>query len=360
MISPTKFSMPPLPTGNMYLPAEWHRQAFVQLTWPHADTDWAPMLDEIYECYHNMAREISLREPLLIVAQNPDEVQSQLSDLLTHSPYPIHILQCDTNDTWARDHAFLTLIDDNRRILLDYQFNGWGKKFEALLDNQINKQIFPFLQQEFKSMQYRSRLDFVLEGGSIESDGCGTLLTTTSCLLAPNRNEHLSQKQIEQRLLHDLHAKRILWLHHGHLAGDDTDGHIDTLARFCSEDTIAYAQCTDHKDEHYDDLKLMETELRTFRTSDGHPYQLVPLPMPEAIYDGSDRLPATYANFLIINGSVLYPTYRQPANDEKARRQLKKAFPQYEIIGIDSTVLIRQHGSLHCCTMQYPTLNTKS
>ena len=343
----------------MYLPAEWHRQAFIQLTWPHADTDWAPILDEVYACYYNIAREISLREPLVIVAQYPDEVRSQLTDLLSHSPYPIHIIQCETNDTWARDHAFITLLndDDTEATLLDYQFNGWGLKFPANLDNQINSHIYRSLSTlNSHHSTYRRHLDFVLEGGSIESDGVGTILTTSSCLLALNRN-NLSIEQVEQRLINDLGAHRILWLHHGHLAGDDTDGHIDTLARFCSPRTIAYVQCTDPADEHYDDLKAMETELQGFRTDNGSPYTLIPLPMPDAIYDGEDRLPATYANFLFINGAVLYPTYRQPAHDEQARLHLQKAFPRHELVGIDCTVLIRQHGSLHCCTMQYPAVN---
>ena len=342
----------------MYLPAEWHRQAFVQLTWPHANTDWAQILDEVYACYYNMAREISLREPLVIVAQYPDEVHSQLSDLLSNAPYPIYIIQCETNDTWARDHAFITLLNEKETetTLLDYQFNGWGLKFPANLDNQINSNIYSQLSTlNSQHSTYKSRLNFVLEGGSIESDGCGTILTTSSCLLAPNRN-NISQEQVEQQLMRDLSAHRILWLHHGHLVGDDTDGHIDTLARFCSVHTIAYVQCTNPSDEHYDDLKAMETELKAFYTVDGSPYSLIPLPMPDAIYEGEDRLPATYANFLIINDAVLYPTYNQPSNDEQARIELQKAFPHHELVGIDCSVLIRQHGSLHCCSMQYPAV----
>ncbi len=341
----------------MYLPAEWHHQAFVQLTWPHAQTDWAPILDEVYECYLNIAREISLREPLVIVTQYPDEVRAQLSTLNTQQKYPIHIIQCDTNDTWARDHGFITLLndDDTQAILYDYQFNGWGLKFPADLDNQINRHIYPQLPLH-GNHQYLSRLNFVLEGGSIESDGQGTILTTKSCLLAPNRN-NLSKEQIEQQLIHDFCAHRVLWLHHGHLAGDDTDGHIDTLARLCPDNTIAYVQCTDPRDEHHEDLKCMEAELQALRTADGRPYRLFPLPMPDAIYDGVERLPATYANYLIINGAVLYPTYRQPEHDEQAKRQLMIAFPHYEVVGIDCSVLIRQRGSLHCCTMQYPTIN---
>jgi agmatine/peptidylarginine deiminase len=313
------------------------------------------MIDEVVECYRCMVREIALREPLLIVAQNPDEASSQLADIIATSPHPIQIIPCPTNDTWARDHAFITLLDGKRRRLLDYQFNGWGMKFAANLDNQINRTIYPQLRQQLGDADYQSCLDFVFEGGSIESDGQGTLLTTASCLLAANRNDTLTPQQIEQRLLSDLHAQRLLWLHHGHLLGDDTDGHIDTLARFCPDDTIAYVQCTDAHDPHYDALRQMETELQSFRTLDGRPYRLVALPMPDAIFDDEGlRLPATYANFLVVNGAVLYPTYCQAANDRQARQQLQLAFPHHDIVGIDCSVLIRQHGSLHCCTMQYP------
>ena len=357
-------------TDMTLFPSEWHQQEFVQLTWPHADTDWAPMLDEVYECYRNMAREIALREPLLIVALHPEEVREQLSSLFPSVPFPIHIIYSPNNDTWARDHAFITVFARGRRRLLDYQFNGWGMKFPANLDNQINKNIFNSIKQRFTDMEYHPCLDFVLEGGSIESDGQGTLLTTASCLLAPHRNDSLTREQIEQRLLDDLHVRRILWLHHGHLAGDDTDGHIDTLARLCPNDTIAYVQCTDRHDEQAGELRKMEAELQAFRTLDGRPYRLVPLPLPDPVFEEDfeandhlhtskpkrHRLPATYANFLIVNGAVLYPTYRQPANDELARRQLQKVFPDDDIVGIDCTALIRQHGSLHCCTMQYPAL----
>ena len=212
--------------------------------------------------------------------------------------------------------------------------------------------------------QYEDHLDFVLEGGSIESDGHGTLLTTSQCLMAPNRNQPLTQTEIEQRLKRYLHVERVLWLDHGYLAGDDTDSHIDTLARFCPNDTIAYVQCTDPADEHYAELRLMEEQLRGFRTADNRPYRLIALPMAKARYEGmadeadeaarGQRLPATYANFLCVNGAVLMPTYRDPERDERARRQLQLAFPRHEIVGVDCRVLIEQHGALHCCTMQFP------
>lgn len=337
-----------------FLPAEWHTQQAVQLTWPHAQTDWAPLLEEAQQCYLRMAREIALRERLLIVTPEPEAVRALLRLHLPEEILPnISLHEMPTNDTWARDHGFITLLDgQDRRTFLDFRFNGWGQKFAAAQDNQICRRM---AGQHILEGTYEGHLDFTLEGGSIESDGRGTVLTTTECLLAPNRNEPLTREQIEERLKHTLHARRILWLDHGYLAGDDTDSHIDTLARLCPNDTIAYVQCTDTEDEHYEALRRMEQQLQQFRTLDGRPYRLVPLPMAAPAFDSEgQRLPATYANFLIVNGAVLLPTYGEPTIDRLAQQQLQQAFPQHEIVPIDCRVLIEQHGSLHCCTMQFP------
>lgn len=321
------------------LPAEWEPQEGVQLTWPHAGTDWAPMLDEIIAVYHQMAREIAQRERLLVVA--PEDAARDCLRIV-----------CDTNDTWARDHGFISLVDDEgHRRLLDYQFNGWGEKFEAGLDNAINRKIYDAGELEG---EYVDCLDFVLEGGSIESDGKGTVFTTSQCLQAPHRNQPMTKEEIEERLKHDLCAERILWIDYGTLTGDDTDGHIDTLVRLCPDETILYVGCDNPQDEQYEELQKMEAQLRTFRTLEGKPYTLKRLPMPRPIYDGEDRLPATYANFLIINGAVLCPTYGQPDLDAEALSIIGGSFPDREIIGIDCLPVILQHGSLHCCTMQFP------
>lgn len=327
------------------MPAEWEPQSGVQLTWPHAATDWAPMLDEVVTTYREMAREISRRERLLVVA--PEGCDPGM-------PY----VSCPTNDTWARDHGFITLVPATaasspcRPQLLDYRFNGWGEKFTADLDNAINRRLY---DQHAVSGDYCDRLDFVLEGGSIESDGHGTLFTTTHCLLAPHRNQPLTQDEIDERLRIDLCADRVVWIDHGQLTGDDTDGHIDTLVRVCPDDTLLYVGCTDPRDEQYVELQLMEEQLHTLRTTDGRPYRLLRLPMPQAICDADgERLPATYANFLPINGAVLCPTYGQPATDAEALATISQAFPCREVVGIDCRSLIRQHGSLHCCTMQFP------
>ena len=308
--------------------AEWEHQSMVQLTWPHEGTDWATILDEITAVYEKMAREIRKREPLLIV------------DSIPH------------NDTWARDHGFITIeetsFDQKSKalVLLDFCFNGWGEKFEATLDNQINKHLY---EQGLVKGTYEDHLDFVLEGGSIESDGKGTVFTTECCLMAPHRNQPLTKEEIEERLKEWLGAERIVWLQHGSLIGDDTDGHIDTLVRICPNDTLLY---TGGDDDH-PDLAEMERELQKLRTLDGKPYRLLKLPLPRPIYDDGDRLPATYANYLVINGSVLVPTYNQPDLDEEAMRIIGQAFPDRQIVGIDCRAVIKQHGSLHCCTMQY-------
>lgn len=344
------------------LPSEWHKQRFVQLTWPHENTDWQPVLEEAYTCYIAMAKAIADVEPLVVMAQYPETVERQLIENNVNMGN-VTIVECINNDTWARDHGFITTIDhctENRtnkaeQLLTfhDFQFNGWGLKFAACHDNQLNATLYNSLLD--KTGKYLPHLNFVLEGGSIESDGRGTLLTTSTCLLAPNRNQPMTRKEIEDYLIKVFEAKRVLWLEHSWLEGDDTDGHIDTVARLCPEDTIVYTKCYDKNDVHSNELDGMEKELTAFRTLDGKPYKLIPLPLPDACYDEEgNRLPATYANFLILNGTVLYPTYNQPVKDAEAALLLQKAFPKYKIIGIDCRVLIIQHGSLHCCTMQYP------
>lgn len=334
-------------------PAEWEPQCFVQIAWPHINTDWQPYLEKANECYKNLSKEIAKREKLKIVTPDPASVLDQLNSINDINLNNIEIIQIDTNDTWARDHAFITTKEDGKRVVNDFGFNGWGMKFASDLDNQINERIFSHLKGEFI---YKDNRRIILEGGSVESDGKGTILTTTSCLLAPNRN-YYSLEEAEQMLHKTLYAERVLWLNHGYLAGDDTDGHIDTLARLCPNDTIVYVQCKDTNDEHYSELSLMEEELKAMRTTEGKPFRLLPLPMTNPIFDEDEndfRLPATYANFLIMNGAVLMPTYGQPNNDNIAMAVLKQAFPDREIVGVDCQILIRQHGSLHCITMQYP------
>ena len=367
------------PENNLVLPAEWEPQWGVQLTWPHEDSDWKPYLKEITATYIEMARVITRYEMLLVVAPDVELVRQQLSEAkIDLQKVVFH--QCPTNDTWARDHGFITCgvrsVECGMRNvecgvrLLDFQFNGWGKKFEAEKDNAINKSLYPTLSSlltpHSSLHEYESHLDFVLEGGSIESDGKGTIFTTTDCLLAPNRNQPLTQQEIEEELKRRLHAERVLWIDYGHLEGDDTDGHIDTLVRIAPDDTLLYIGCDDQTDPHYEDLKKMEQQLTSFRTIEDKSYRLLKLPMPDPIYERGEmkdergeRLPATYANFLIINGAVLVPIYQQPEKDKEAIRIIQEAFPDREMVPIDSRTIIRQHGSIHCCTMQFPLLPRK-
>jgi agmatine deiminase len=339
--------MPATATSARRLPAEWEPQSAVQLTFPHENTDWADVLDEVLPCFVNIAGVISRFEKVLIVCRDAAFTKKLLA---TAAQENLLFVECDSNDTWARDHGGITVFDNEHPLVLDFVFNGWGLKFPADKDNLITRYLYN--KGVFNAGIAHGGI--VLEGGGIESDGQGTLLTTAECMLSPNRNPHLGKDETEAYLKTLFGFDRVLWLHHGCLAGDDTDSHIDTLARFCNPDTIAYIKCPGPHDEHFDALQKMEAELQTFRKTDGSPYRLVPLPWPDACFDPEGhRLPATYANFLIINGAVLVPTYRVQQDDE-ALEVFKTIFPDREVIGIDCRPLILQHGSLHCVTMQYP------
>lgn len=331
------------------LPAEWYPQSAVQLTWPHEGTDWAPMLDEVVPCFVAIAKEVIKREKLLIVCPDESVVRSQLGEV---DYSQIIFREMETNDTWARDHGGISVFDGGMPVVYDFVFNGWGMKFVANHDNLITRKLF-YSKTFAEGIVPVNMQPFVLEGGSIESDGKGTLLTTVECLSSVNRNEYLQREELENYLKQVFGLERILWLESGYLAGDDTDSHVDTLARFCSEDTIAYVQCADEEDEHYDELQEMEEELKEFTQANGEPYRLIALPMADKVEWKDERLPATYANFLIINGAVLLPFYNSP-KDEVAKAALQEAFPDREIVGINCLPLIKQHGSLHCVTMQYP------
>lgn len=336
-------------TNKTFLPAEWYPQSGIQLTWPHADTDWGYMLEEVEACYLNLAQAIAERSLLLIVTPDIEAVRSQIEGKVNMAN--VRFFECDTNDTWARDHGAITMIRHGEPVVCDFKFNGWGLKFASNFDNLITSQL---ADAKILNADYENRLNFVLEGGGIESDGEGTLMTTSECLLSKNRNGQWNREQIEAYLKEAFNLKQVLWVDHGYLAGDDTDSHIDTLARLCPNNTITYVKCTDKEDEHYEALRRMEEQLQTFRTLDGEPYRLIALPMADAVWFDGERLPATYANFLIMDKAVLYPIYNQPANDEAAEKALQEAFPGYEIVGIDCSALIKQHGSLHCVTMQFP------
>lgn len=335
--------------SQIFFPPEWAKQGFVQLTFPHAATDWADMLDEAQDCFCEIIKAILQFENVLAVCADAQSAE-KLEKLNGKNNYKLKIVNIKSNDTWARDHAAITVFRNNRRTLLDFTFNGWGLKFAANYDNLITSNLFS--EKIFTDFNYKNCRNFILEGGSIETDGAGTVLTTEKCLLSENRN-YLSKNAIEKNLKKYFGINRIFWLKNGFLAGDDTDSHIDTLARFCSEKTIAYVKCEDSQDFHYQELAAMELELQNFRTADGKPYNLVALPMADRVVFDGKILPATYANFLIINDALLLPTYNSP-KDKIAAEILKNVFPNRKIVPINCLPLIKQGGSLHCATMQFP------
>ena len=338
--------------ANRRLPAEWEPQGFVQLTWPHKDSLWYEV-EKVQACYTQIVTAILRHEPVLMVCRDKAECEEDLRRNGLTSLNGIRFVECPINDTWARDHGAISVWGDaGEKYILDFVFNGWGLKFAADLDNQITRQAFA--SGAFApDVQYTDMRPYVLEGGSIDCDGAGTLLTTRECLCSLNRNEYLTQEQIETRLKQAFGLQRILWLDHGGIVGDDTDSHVDILARFCGPDTIAYTACDDESDENYAALKAMETQLKTFRTLDGKPYKLVPLPLPDALYLDDYRLPGSYANFLIINGAVLIPGADSP-KDAVAAARLQQVFPDRKVEIIDCRALLSGHGGLHCITMNYP------
>ncbi len=326
-------------------PTEWHRQDAVLMAFPHEGTDWAKDLKGALTPFVRIASSIAYNEPLIIVCDDAEKTKQLFCEIRN-----ITFVELPTNDTWARDFGPITVYIDGKRKFLDFTFNGWGGKFESALDNAVTKEL---VKKGYLYGDYE-KVDFVLEGGSVESDGKGTLLTTSRCLLNPNRNPHMSKTQIEEFLKEKLCLERILWLDYGELEGDDTDAHIDTLARFVDERTIAYVACDDPKDSHYKELKKMEEQLKSFHTLEGEPYRLVPLPLPSPKYKEGRRLPATYANFLITNHALLLPIYSDK-KDKKMIELFKTMFPSREVIPIECSKLIEQGGSLHCATMQIPS-----
>lgn len=339
--------------GGRRLPAEWEAQDGVLLTWPHDGGDWAPMLDRVEPVFVAIAAAIAARERLLLVVRDAAQHQRVRALLAAAGADAarLRVVELASDDTWARDHGPVTVIEDGRPVLLDFRFNGWGGKYPSALDDRIPEGLAA--AGAFGGHR-RERVDFVLEGGGIDSDGQGTVLTTVPCQTHPGRNRGWSRQRIERQLRESLGAARILWLENGHLEGDDTDSHIDTLARFCDPRTIAYVRCDDPQDPHHAGLAAMEAELRALRDASGRAYELLPLPWPSAKRDEQGRrLPATYANFLVVNGAVLVPTYRDAA-DVTALARLALAFPGREIVGIDCLPVVRQGGSLHCLTMQFP------
>lgn len=318
--------------SNFSLLAQWEEQSFVQLMFPHEDSDWAEYIDEVLPIFEQIAINIAKYQKALVLYKNEKYIQN-IKDIPN-----IIFKKVDSNDTWCRDFGAITLKDQNGKLkLLDFIFNGWGDKFDASLDTVISKKIFKDI------ISY----NFVLEGGSIDVNSKKVLLTTSACLLEKHRNPQFSKEQIEQKLKEFLGIEKVLWLEHGFLQGDDTDSHIDMLCRFINDDTMVYQSFDKNDTVHYEEFLKMKEQIESFG------YKSIALPSISANYFDDERLPASYVNFLIINGAVLVPTYNDP-NDNLALDIFQKSFPNYDIIGIDCSKIIRQHGSLHCLTMHYP------
>jgi len=319
--------------------AEFEEQSFTQIIFPHEKSDWVEYLQEAQDTFVNIINEITKYQECLVVCDNVESVKSRFSNTQN-----LYFVEYETNDTWARDCSALCIEDDNTTKMLDFTFTGWGGKFEASKDNAMSSTIKRCYNKELK------KVDLILEGGAIESNGVETILTTSECMLNKNRNASLNREQMTKRLQSEFGMSRILYLNHGYLAGDDTDSHVDTLARFIDANSIMYVKCTDQNDEHFHELKLMEDELKAFSKEYG--FKLIALPMTDACYFEGERLPATYANFLFVNGAVLVPTYGVK-QDEEALEIFRKTFPEKDIVGINCFSLIKQHGSLHCVTMNF-------
>lgn len=332
------------------LRAEWEEQKAVLVGFPHKKSDWKPILKEAQECMIAFIKCIAEFESVWVCVDPRDKDAKKL--LLKACKKEVKngmlkIFCVRSNDIWARDFAPMTIRKNRQNVLLNFGFNGWGLKFAAHYDNLINATLYAM--GVFDNLHTQA---LVLEGGSIDSNGAGVALTTTTCLLEKNRNPHLSKQEIESTLLSTLGLKKILWVEHGFLLGDDTDSHIDMLARFIDERTIVYVKCEDTHDEHYESLCEMERELRGFSDAQGRAFRLIALPLPKPIYHKKDRLPASYANFLFVNGGVIVPTYGDKKNDKKALKILQEVLPNRRVVGVEATSLIKWHGSLHCASMQ--------
>ena len=330
---------------------EWEPVEYVLLALPNKDTDWDYILPEAIDQYRRLVKAITDEDiKVLLLCSDVDEAAGIMEDCRQDL---IRYILTDYNDTWTRDYGMISVVRGERLRALDFGFNAWGLKFASDKDNLVNLRLNE--KGVISPLIYRNERDFILEGGSVESDGQGTVMTTSRCLQSPNRNGGKTKAELNRELLERLGADHVLWLDHGALEGDDTDSHIDTLARLAPDDTIVFTGTRNIDDPQFESLLAMRAQLTLFRTAEGNPYNLVELPLPDPVLDpDGHRLPATYANYLVANGVIFMPTYAQPDKDELAMRSIQIAFPGHKVVGVDCRTLLRQHGSLHCATMQIP------
>lgn len=334
------------------MPAEWEPHRATWLAWPHNLETWPDQLELVKEIWAQMVRALSPAEEVRLLV-NDEREQGEAIGRLTRAGAAmerVSIYRIPTVDVWIRDYGptFLTGKEGKKGLAFnDWIFNAWGRKYESYIeDDGVCKQIVEFLRLPVFAQ------DIVLEGGSIDVNGCGTCLTTEQCLLSPNRNPHLSRNEIEKTLRENLGVDHFIWLREG-IVGDDTDGHVDDIARFVDPTTVVCALEEDPRDENYAVLRENHERLQAARDQDGGKLTVVPLPMPgEVAYEGA-RLPASYANFYIANGVVLVPTYNHP-NDRMALGILGELFPGRKVLGIPCEALVAGLGAIHCVTQQEP------
>ncbi|MGZ3872466.1 MAG: agmatine deiminase family protein [Mucilaginibacter sp.] len=338
------------PTG-FHFPAEWAKHTATWLSWPHKEASWPGKIDLIYPKYCEFIK--VLTEGELVRINVKDEQMAAFAKqqlMLTGTNLKrVEFFEFETNDAWCRDHGPAFLINPNtkQKAIVDWGYNAWGDKYPPFdLDDVIPSKI----GAHFKLPVYHPGI--VMEGGSVDFNGEGTLLTTTACLLNKNRNPNLNQQQIEACLQNYYGVEQILWLGDG-IVGDDTDGHIDDITRFVTGDTVVTVVEENKNDENYNILQQNLKTLKTMRLLNGRQLNIIELPMPEPVIYEDQRLPASYANFYIANSAVIVPTYRC-ANDDKALDILQGCFPDRKIVGIDSTDIIWGLGSFHCLSQQEP------
>ena len=343
-----------------FMPAEWARHEATWLTYPKNPDSWPGKIETIYPSYHLFVKTLAESEMVHINVDDErmlQHVKKELEAIGTNMQnITLHLIA--SNDAWCRDHgpAFLLNHNNSNRAIVNWNHNAWGGKYPYELDTQVPVRIHEYLV-ESKKWKAESLFtpNIVMEGGSIDVNGCGDLLTTTSCLLNPNRNPQLNQDQIENYLRDYYGADNIIWLGDG-IVGDDTDGHVDDLSRFVAPDTIVTVVEEDAWDENYEPLQKNLQMLNRCRLANGKQPTIVELPMPDIVFYDNQRLPASYANFYIANGKVIFPTYRCLA-DNQAAYILEALFPDREIIGIDSTDIIWGLGSFHCLSQQMPSIS---
>ncbi len=338
------------PLSDYRMPAEWAPHQATWISWPHKRESWPGKFETVEPVMVRAVEALARSETVRINVLGPEH-ERHVQGLLAGIAAPIVYHRFPTNDAWCRDHGAIFVVRRDRPALaaLDFEFNAWGGKYLPCdLDNAIPRQMAEALDVPCLPM------GMVLEGGSIEVNGAGLLLTTEQCLLNPNRNPGLGRVQIEARLRAALGVERVLWLGEG-IAGDDTDGHVDDLTRFVAEDTVVTAVEADPDDENYVPLHENLQRLASVRLADGRPLRVIHLPMPRPLYCEGTRLPASYANFYIGNRVVLLPCF-DDRNDAVAIEVLRGCFPDREIVTIDCTDLVWGLGAFHCLTQQVPAI----